>query len=108
MLSREEILLKNDRPIRIVTVPEWGGEVNIRKLSFADILRIQKASGGETAEALGELVALSVCDDAGHRIFADADIPELSQKNAQVLLRLASEIQEWCGLKESLEVSEKN
>jgi hypothetical protein len=103
MLTREQILSSQDRKIQKVTVPEWGGDVYVRSLSGAErdqfeegnLIREKDRKRGFVSldiriqDAKTRLVALSVCDEAGTRLFSDADVEALSKKNSAAIARLS-------------------
>jgi hypothetical protein len=105
MLDRASILSANDRPVKKVEVQEWGGEIGIKCLSYADAMRLRdKYQGDEkkTSESLAETIILSVCDDGGNLLFTADDLPALQLKNYSILLRLAEKINEVNGFNEEV------
>lgn len=110
LLTAAEILAKDDSQVEDVVVPEWGGTVRLRSLSGEERDRFDKASvrvtgkgKAETREVVIEglkarLVAMSAVDDAGNRIFTDAQVAALGKKNAAVLDRLFVVAQRLSGL----------
>jgi hypothetical protein len=94
MSLKEEILGLADRKVEEVDVPEWGRKVRIMEMTAADrddwetrILAARQA-GQSRRHVRAELVAMCLVDEVGARVFADDDIPALSQKSAAVLDRL--------------------
>lgn len=96
MLTREQILAAPGVPAETVDVPEWGGTVGVRSMSGTerDIWerRIfdQSKSGQLGSNMRAVLVSLCAVDDAGARLFTDADIEALGAKDWQVLDRVVS------------------
>lgn len=89
-LNKIEILAADDLKFQDVSVPEWGGTVRIREMSVGDREHLsalyKKREDDETASSyLAVLVALSVVDKDGNRLFADADIPSLEKKSLPTL-----------------------
>lgn len=97
LLSREQILGADDRSTQDVEVPEWGGSVRVRAISGAErdayeAGLVQLKSDGSRkftlANARSRLVALSIVDEAGARIFDEADVAKLGEKSAVALERV--------------------
>lgn len=108
LLSRDEILAVTDRTYEYVNVPEWGGRVKVRSLDGRERARWQKGSleiKGKTQTVNFDvstvlLVALSVVDEKGSRLFADGDLRELSRKNSAALERVADVAMRLSGIGE--------
>jgi hypothetical protein len=109
ILTRDQILAADDIKRETVPVPGWGGEVIVRGLTGkerdiyeASVMRIK---GTDTqlvmANARAKLVALSVIDEAGQRIFDDADVAALGQKSAEALQRVYDVAARLSGLSKS-------
>lgn len=98
LLSRASILSADDLPIEDVEVPEWGGTVRVRGLSSAErdaweesLMGPEDAEGKrkQTYENIrAKLIARSAIDEAGNRLFTDADVVALGKKGAAPLVRL--------------------
>jgi hypothetical protein len=102
LLSRDEILNAEDRATEVVEVPEWGGSVTIRALSGTERDRFEtesvsygrtnqgglQISGVQTNNVRARLVALSVIDADGKRMFSDKDVLALGDKSAAALNRV--------------------
>lgn len=96
-LSRDAILGADDRPTRVVEVPEWGGSVRVRGLTGAERdayetgLMSPRPDGSVRANlsnVRGRLVVLACVDDDGNRLFRDDDAKALGEKSAQALDRV--------------------
>jgi hypothetical protein len=110
---REAILSRDDLPVEVVSVPEWGMDVRVRALSGTErdayeascMKRLQARQGEEpkvemTFENMrAKLVVRSVVDEAGARVFTDADAATLGGKNAAALNRLFEVAQRLSGLR---------
>jgi hypothetical protein len=106
VLSRDDILAAKDIDTREVDVPEWGGTVLVKALSgkerdaFESSLR--QLRGKEMvpnlANARAKLVARSVVDEDGARLFGDNEINALGDKCAAALDRLFEVASEMSGL----------
>jgi hypothetical protein len=102
LLTKDDILDKEDRATEIVEVPEWGGAVTVRALSGTErdhyegsMVRYQRTDKGtveiksvETENVRARLVSLSVVDEEGKRMFAEKDVLALGDKSAAALNRL--------------------
>lgn len=114
MLSKAEILGVDDRPVTVVSVPEWGGEIRLRCISALDrdrwLRRMYDDKGNlknPEKSFQASFLALCIVDDTGARVFEDDDIDALAGKNAMVLDRLFREAYRLNGLS-GLEEIEKN
>ena len=83
MLTKEQIQGQLRGPIETVSVPEWGGDVCIKRISAADMVRLRdhysKEGDGEATpqrnlDASCELLAMTLCDEAGVPQFTAADL----------------------------------
>jgi hypothetical protein len=109
MSLRDEILGRDDLPVEVVPVPEWGMDVRVRALSGAERdayeASCMKKTGAKGAVEMtfenvrARLVARSVVDEAGARVFTDADVVALGGKNAAALNRLFEVAQRLSGLR---------
>jgi hypothetical protein len=97
MLTRDMILAADDLPKELVEVPEWGGSVYVRCLTGTERdaweASVVDMSGNGKAKAnlenlRAKLVARCACDEAGARIFSDADVAVLGAKSAAAMDRL--------------------
>ena len=97
LLTRAEILAAKDITIEEVAVPEWGGTVYVRCMTGKDLAAYNKSmldiKGGTAtynpSNGLAKLLARSLCDADGKRLFSEADIDELGNRNGVVMERIA-------------------
>jgi hypothetical protein len=93
-LDRITILSKLDQRREACEVPEWGCYVWVGSWTAGTRWRILRdwqrgQSDGETRlDMITLVVALSVVDEYGKRMFSDEDIPGLQQKTATALQRI--------------------
>lgn len=107
-LTRDQLLSATALPREIVAVPELGGDVLVQGLSGAQRDAFEASmfkQRGKTRELQmqnlrARLVALCVVDEAGVRLFTDADVAALGQVRADLLDRLFSVAQRLSGLRE--------
>lgn len=98
MLSKKDILDKEDLKTKTIEVPEWGGEVIIATMSgFArdrfEASILGKNGGMNTSNIRAKLVAASVIDDKGNLMFTEDDIAKLGKKSCAALDRIFEESQ---------------
>ena len=97
MLTRDQILEAPDLKTEAVQVPEWGGSVLVRSMNGADrdafeASMITTLADGtrkpDMANMRAKLVALTVVDEAGNRLFDITDVARLALKSATALERV--------------------
>lgn len=107
LLTREQMLHAHDIRTKTVDVPEWGGQVRVRRLTGEERDRyetslIQEKKNGQVTRNLrnarARLVVLGVVDEEGKRIFSDADADALAQRSASAIERLFDAIRELSGM----------
>jgi hypothetical protein len=117
ILTRDAILQAQDLPRELVDVPEWGGSVYVRALTGAERdafeTSIVEQRGKSTKMNLknirAKLVALTVVDEEGNRIFSDSDASALGKKSAAALDKVFEVAQRLSGLRpEDVEELSKN
>lgn len=95
LLTRKQIGEK-PRPEKIVTVPEWGGDVRLLQMTaderdaWEGFVAAGKAASG-TPVAVGIrslLVAKCLVDETGKRLYADNETADLSASGSVVVDRL--------------------
>lgn len=117
LLTKEAILQAQDLPFEDVEVPEWGGTVRIRTLTGTERDAFESSVARKQGKDVimnyknirAKLVALTVVDGEGNRLFDDDDAKELGKKSANVLDRLFEVAQRLSGLRdEDVEELAKN
>lgn len=107
-LSKEDIFNSVDLPREIIEIKEWDGEVTIRGLtgSERDEFEAQIFTGeGKNrkfnhSNLRARLLTLTICDEAGNRIFSDADVEKLGKKSSKIMDKLFAIAQRLSGLGE--------
>lgn len=107
-LNRDQILNAPDIKKELVAVPEWGGEVWVKGLTGqerdhfeASIVEQRGKSQILKMENIrAKLASLSICDEAGKRLFSEADVNTLSAKSAGALQRVFEVAQKLSGIGE--------
>ena len=96
ILTIEDILNSNDRPLTEVSVPEWGGTVHVRVMSGnerdafeADMIDRRGSNGKNNLRGIRASLCVRVlCDSEGNRLFKDKDADKLGEKSAAALDRI--------------------
>jgi len=113
-LTREAILKAQDLPQEEVYVPEWGGYVRVRGLTAAERDALEstmlQTNGQVRLENFrARLVAMSIVDEEGNRLFSDEDVDALGRKSAAALQRVFDVAMRLSGLRaEDVEELAKN
>lgn len=89
-LSKAKILAAEDTKIsEAISVPEWGGDVFCKTLTGTERDAFEDAYAESKMKAFrSRFLVLTLCDEKGERLFADADAAELGKKSSIVLNRL--------------------
>jgi len=98
MLTRDQILAARQLPRETVAVPEWGGDVIVSVMSGTDrdAWEGEIARGGKEdffRNARARLAARCVIDEAGSKLFTDADVDQLGALNWIALERVTKAAQ---------------
>lgn len=117
-LTKEAILAADDLKKEVVDIEEWGGSVGVRTMTAAerDVYEsslISRDSAGnmitDTRNMRAKLVALTLVDEAGARLFTETEIEALTAKSADVMHRLSEVAQRLNGMgAKAVETAEKN
>lgn len=97
LLTKDQILEATDLKSEPVDVPEWSGSVLVRTMTGADRDAFEESmvtiapDGKRTPNMTNmraKLVAMTVVDEAGNRLFEAADVAFLARKSAAALERV--------------------
>ncbi len=93
LLSKKDILAKDDLKVEIVEVPEWGGSVRVSTMSAFSRDRfeaaIAKIGGGiDMHNIRAKLAIATIVDDNNQPLFNEHDIEKLGQKSCAALDRV--------------------
>jgi hypothetical protein len=95
LLNKEQVLAAQDLHYEVVLVPEWDGELRLRSMTGAERDLYEQsfftARADEKApvpNVRARLVAFCAVDEAGNRMFSDADVEALGAKSARALERV--------------------
>ena len=97
-MKASDILNLKDRAQKTVHVEQWGMDVTIQELGLTEGLAVMdnaasmEKEGKVTAAQIAQVVAWSIVDEDGNRVFSDDDVPELEKKNLKALMFLYQEI----------------
>jgi len=102
ILTKDQILQADDIRKEQVEVPEWGGSVWVKTMSGAERDQLEASiistPGERNMENLrAKIVALSVVDPNGERLFSFEEAIELTKKSARALDRVFSVAQRLSG-----------
>ncbi len=106
LLTRDAILQAEDLPTEDIEVEEWGGAVRVRALTGAErdafeqsiVEQRGKSTRMNLRNIRAKLVALTVVDADGKRLFSDKDAELLGKKSAAALDRVFEVAQKLSGL----------
>lgn len=106
LLSREEILEKDDRKYDVVDCPEWGGEVRLSSIkgsqrdAYEQSVIEQRGNDRKMnlRNARAKLIVLCAVDAEGRPLFTSDDLNALGRKNAAPLDRLFDACQKLAGM----------
>lgn len=119
-LNREQILSAQDIERRLVSVPEWGGEVWIAGLTGTDRdafeaemfnLKVNRNGRGRNGTTTTEinlnkvairagLLSRTIVDENGIKLFTADDVKALGEKSAKALDRCYEVAQQLSGITE--------
>lgn len=114
MLNREEILAKTDLKKETVKIEEWGGDVLVSEMSgtlrdaWEQSLR-KKDKDGCLVSPRAKLVAFTVVDEKGDRMFTEEDVASLGKLSSSSLEKVCSVAMRLNGLGSGdVETAKKN
>jgi hypothetical protein len=90
LLSKSDILSKNDLKVEIVQVPEWKGPVKIKVMSIAEQIEFEKMDKDKShnSDLIFAMLVLCCIDDEGKHLFNKEDIPALKEKSSTAVIKL--------------------
>jgi hypothetical protein len=123
-LTRDEILGLQDIQVKTIHVPDWDADICIRKLTRgqqdeyakrrfgkASLKHVGKGQEIESSvDIFGHdawLVAQSVCDENGKRLFTNSDVEKLNEKSGEAIGFIAVQVLEFSGMKEDVDALEE-
>ena len=102
ILSKEAILNADDLPKKTVKVKEWGGEVIVRSMTGTerDAWELETYGTGKANldNARARLVAMTIIDENGERLFTLDETELLGNKSAKALTKVFNAAQKLNGL----------
>ena len=115
ILTKDDILAADDITTELVSVPEWGGDVYVKMLTGRERDQLEGSiitgPGERNFDNLrAKLIALSVVDAEGKRLFQFEEAKLLGDKSANVLDRLFAVAQRLSGItaKDVAEIAKKS
>jgi hypothetical protein len=111
LLGRQQVDATVDLKTEDVEVPEWGGTVRLKELSAKDRSLIEATTIGAKGQSIEvrieafktlreRIVAATLVDEEGKRLYKDNEVGLLGQKSGQVIERLFQKAQELSGMNE--------
>ena len=93
LLTRDQIISASDLPVEEVEVTAWGGAVRVQGMNgtcrdaFEESLYVGEGKDRrqDLSNIRAKLVAATLVDADGNRIFSDSDVSELGKKSAAAL-----------------------
>lgn len=114
MLKREDILSKTDLKKESLTIKEWGGEIFVSEMSgtlrdsWEQMLR-EKDEEGKIVSPRAKLIAFTVVNEKGERIFNDSDVSLIGKLSSSSLEKVCTVAMRLNGLdSDSVEEAKKN
>jgi hypothetical protein len=117
MLTRDQILESNDIQEQIVDVPEWEGSVKVRGMTGQERDQFESEVMDNKGKSVklnwqnirAKLIARTVVNGDGSRLFTDQDVRLLGKKSAAALDRVFEVSQQLSGItKQDVEDLAKN
>lgn len=106
-LTKDQILESSDLKNEAVDVPEWGGTVYVRTMTGADrdqfeasmvSIGVDGTRKADMTNLRAKLIALTIVDEAGNRLFDSSDVDRLGLKSASAIERVFAVAQGLNGL----------
>lgn len=102
MLSaRDKIRSIDDRPSRIVDIPEWGLKLEVRGLTVRQQADLADRRSGDpsASEVIGEILLATVFDpETGQAVFTREDLGWLMERSAVAIDRITTAAAELSGI----------
>lgn len=118
LLTKDAVLAVDDRPSRIVDVPEWGGAVRVRALSAWEQSQYTEAIMTMTTDHKGRvqtkinpvgadvlLASMGIVDENGKPMFSKNELKDRSQR---AIARVCEAIRELSGMNVEVEEAKGN
>lgn len=123
-LNKEQILGLSDIKTKEIEVPVWDASVYIRQLTRGQQDEYMRRQFGKMAmkqqgkkqdiesdiDVFGHdawICAQGICDEGGNRLFSDADVAKLKDKNGEAIGTISKEILKFSGMDKDVEELEK-
>lgn len=106
LLSKESILASKDLNYEEVSVPEWSGTVRVKTMTGTERddfeASVYETKGKDASVNFknfrSKLVAKTLVDAAGVRLFKDSEVDQLGQKSSKALDRVFAVAQKLNGI----------
>lgn len=110
-LDREAIIKQFSRPrqLKLIDVPELGGEVYIRMLTAGEREQWESMIESKAGELRARLAQLTLCDQDGKLLFIESDVKHLNSMPWFAIKRIVEAVNEFNGMTpDAIEAAEKN
>ena len=110
-LDLQAIRDADGRKVKEIDVPELGGELRVRMISGTDTFRLDEQTKKHPDDAAGQVRLLfisTIIDEEGKPLFDGRTVQVLMEREWPCVMRLAEEIQEFCGLNQDEKETVKN
>lgn len=87
-LTKSQIVNSQDLKTKMIDMPEWGGEVEIKVMSVGQQLELEKIENKD--DTLFHLVQKCCIDEKGELLFDDVE--QIKSKSTESVMRLYREI----------------
>jgi hypothetical protein len=91
MLSKDEIvaaIAARKAEVETVHVPEWGGDIYLRRMTAGDMEAAGLLGGDQPADMPLRVLALCIADETGSPLFGVEELRDIEQADAVLVLRL--------------------
>lgn len=107
-MSMRDVLLATTRRRYVVCDVPGVGNVRMQSISEADRAKIEQVAAQDITRMRAQLLALTLVDDTGARLFADNEIDAILAMDSRVTNELSSRAMEHVGTQDTTEETVKN
>lgn len=111
MLTKEELLARDDLGYVEVDVPEWGGKVRLKAMSgavrdaYETAVFVEREAarkeGRNARNVRARMAVYSIVDDKGVLLFSESEIAALGEKSSKALDRIFDAASELNGFNQA-------
>jgi len=103
-LTREQLLeniAARKRETVTMEVPEWGGEIHLRRLTAGDLKEtgfLDQAEDRDALQMFSKLLAATIADENGERLFSEDDVTAFVDADFVTIMKVFTKVAEVNGL----------